>query len=42
MDQVDGNHLTVVLQHVMAKQMVFGEISAPLEHVSTHGVGRLR
>jgi hypothetical protein len=29
----------VVQQHMMAGQMVFGEIDAPLEHVSVHGAG---
>jgi len=29
----------VVQQHMMAGQMVFGEINAPLEHVSVHGAG---
>ena len=28
-----------VQQHMMAGQMVFGEIDAPLEHVSVHGAG---
>ena len=27
----------VVQQDMMARQMVFGEIDAPLEHVSVHG-----
>jgi hypothetical protein len=29
----------VVQQHMMAGQMVFGEIDAQLEHVSVHGAG---
>ena len=29
----------VVQQYMMAGQMVFGEIDAPLEHVSVHGAG---
>ncbi len=36
---VDGNHHMVVQQDMMARQMVFGEIDAPLEHVSVHGAG---
>ena len=39
MVHVDGNHQMVVQQDVMAGQMVFGEINAPLEHVSVHGAG---
>jgi len=29
----------VIQQDMMARQMVFGEIAAPLEHVSVHGAG---
>jgi len=36
---VDGNHQMVVQQDVMAGQMVFGEINAPLEDVGIHGAG---
>ena len=39
MVHVDSNHQIAVQQHMMTGQMVFGEIDAPLEHVSVHGAG---
>ena len=36
---VDGNHHMVVEQDVMARQMVFGEIDAPLKYIGVHGAG---
>ena len=39
MVNVDSNHQLVVQQHMMAGQMVFREIDAPLERVSVHGAG---
>ena len=31
--------MTVAWQHMMARQMVFGEINAPLEDIGIHGAG---
>ena len=36
---VDGNHHMVVQQDMMARQMVLGEIDAPLKYISVHGAG---
>ena len=36
---VDSNHQVIVQQDVMARQMVLGEINAPLEYVSVYGAG---
>ena len=36
---VDGNHHMVVQQDMMARQMVLGEIDAPLKDISVHGAG---
>ena len=36
---IDSNHQVIVQQDVMARQMVLGEINAPLEYVSVHGAG---
>ena len=36
---VDGNHHMVVQQDMMARQMVPGEIDAPLKDISVHGAG---
>ena len=36
---VDGNHHMVVQQDMMARQMVFGEIDAPLKYIGVHGAG---
>ena len=36
---VDGNHQMVIQQDMMARQMVFGKIDAPLEDISVHGAG---
>ena len=36
---VDGNHQIVIQQDMVARQMVFGKINAPLEDIGVHGAG---
>ena len=34
-----SNHQAVIQQHMMARQMIFREVDAPLENVGIHGTG---